>query len=157
MTFTNDQLATIQEFLAAPLYEACLLLVHTDPLRLEESASQLEERYGWRRWPVGRELSAVMLDVAVHDRGPAAAHWFRAAVDSRRPGPILATDIALLFEPALQLDPLRLLLDASRRALLIVTWPGAVVGDRLAYAVTEHSHYRTWPRSALCPHCVVSL
>lgn len=157
MTFTNEQLATIQEFLAAPPYEACLLFAHTDQFWLEESATQLEELNGWHRWAVGRELSAVLLNVPVHDRGPAAAHWFRAAADSRRPGPVLATDIALLFEPTLQLDPLRLLLDASRRASLLVAWPGAVVGDRLTYAVAEHSHYRTWPRSALCPHCVVSL
>jgi len=157
MIFTNDQLTTIQDFLAAKPYEACLLFVHTDPFRLEEAASQLEERCGWRRWPVGRELSAALLDTPANDRGLAAAEWFRAAVDARRPGPILITDIALLFEPALHLDPLPLMRKASRRTPLIVAWPGAVEGDRLAYAVAEHSHYRTWPRSALCPHCVVSL
>ena len=157
MIFTNDQLTTVQDFLAAKPYEACLLFVHADPFRLEEAAAQLEERYGWRRWPVGRELSGALLDVAVHERGPETGRWFREAVDARRPSPILVTDIALLFESSFQLDPLRLLLEASRRTPLIVAWPGNLAGDRLAYAVPEHSHYRTWPRSALCPHCVVSL
>lgn len=157
MTFTNDQITIVQDFLAAKPYEACLLFVHADPFRLDEAAVQLEERYGWRRWPFGGELSAALLDVPVHDRGPEAASWFRAAVDARRPGPILVSDVALLFEPALSLDPLRLILDISRRAPLLVAWPGNIEGDRLAYAVPEHSHYRTWPRSALCPHCVVSL
>lgn len=157
MTFTNDQLTTIQAFPAATLYEACLLFVHTDPLRLETAASQLEQSQGQRRWPVGRELSAFLLNLPAPDRGPATAEWFRAAVDARHPDPVLVTDIALLFEPVLQLDPLRLLLDASRRTALIVAWPGSVEGSRLAYAVPDHSHYRVWPRSALCSYCIVSL
>ncbi len=102
MTFTNDQLTTIQAFPAATLYEACLLFVHTDPLRLETAASQLEQSQGQRRWPVGRELSAFLLNLPAPDRGPATAEWFRAAVDARHPDPVLVTDIALLFEPVLQ-------------------------------------------------------
>lgn len=147
----------VQQFLAATTYEACLLIVHPDPLRLYEAIAQIELQLTQAAWPVGRELGAALLDTPANDRGPATARWFRAAVDARRPGPILITDIALLFEPVLQLDPLRLLLDASRRTPLIVAWPGAVEGDRLAYAVAEHSHYRTWPVSDLCPNCVVPL
>lgn len=157
MTFTNDQLTIIQDFLAVKPYEACLLFVHADPFRLEKATSALEERYGWRRWPIGRELSTALLDVPVQDRESAARRWFRADVDARRLGPILVTDIALLFEPSFLLDPLRLMLEASRRTPLIVAWPGILEGDHLAYAVPEHSHYRTWPISALCSHCVVSL
>ncbi len=157
MTFTNDQLTTVEGFLTPAPYEACLLFVHVDPLRLDRAASHLEERYGWRRGSIGRELSAALLDTPTRDRGPAAARWFYSVADDRRPAPFLVTDIALLFEPTLQLDPLRLLLDVSRRVALIVAWPGAVEGDRLAYAVAEHSHYRTWPKTALCPYCVVSL
>lgn len=157
MIFTSDQLTTVQDFLVAKLYEACLLFVHPNPFRLEEATSQLEERYGWRRWLVSHELGAALLDVPVHDRESAARRWFRADVDARRLGPILVTDIALLFEPSFLLDPLRLMLEASRLTPLIVAWPGILEGDRLAYAVPEHSHYRTWPRSALCSHCVVSL
>lgn len=61
---------------------------------------------------------------------------------------IFATDIALLFEPTLLLNPLMLMLEASRRTPIIVAWPGIIEGDRLAYAVLEHSHYRPSVRIA---------
>jgi hypothetical protein len=56
------------------------------------------------------------------------------------------TDIDLLFEPTWALDPLALLRSASRSARLIVAWPGTYAHDTLAYAVPEHSAYRTWRR-----------
>jgi len=52
----------------------------------------------------------------------------------------------LLFDPALELDTLRLLCDVSRVARMVVTWPGSYRDDVLAYAVPDHSHYRTWRR-----------
>jgi len=53
-------------------------------------------------------------------------------------------EIDVLFEPTLKLDPLGLLRQFSRVTKLIVTWPGTYINDVLAYAVPEHSHYRTW-------------
>lgn len=60
------------------------------------------------------------------------------------PDPVLCTNIDLLFEPTLKLDPLRLMRDVSRVTRLVVTWPGSYVDSVLAYAVPDHSHYRIW-------------
>jgi hypothetical protein len=60
------------------------------------------------------------------------------------PGPVLCTEIDLLFEPSLELDPLPLLVDISRATRLVIAWPGSYVGGVLAYAAPEHAHYRTW-------------
>lgn len=70
------------------------------------------------------------------------------------PGPLLVTQIDLLFEPSLGLDPLALLRSASRQRTLMVAWPGSYESGVLAYAVPEHSHYRTWPKPDLCDYCV---
>ena len=58
--------------------------------------------------------------------------------------PLICTDLDLLFEPALQLDPLPLLHQMGRRRPLVACWPGTCAGGLLAYAVPEHAHYRTW-------------
>jgi len=34
--------------------------------------------------------------------------------------------------------------DVSRVARMVVAWPGSYLDDVLAYAVPDHSHYRTW-------------
>ena len=42
------------------------------------------------------------------------------------------TDIEVLFWPTVMVDPLRLFRSLSRRAPVIVRWPGPVSGDRRA-------------------------
>ncbi len=67
-----------------------------------------------------------------------------AAIREAVGDPLWLTDISLLFEPSLALDPLALLQRLAERRNLIVLWPGTWDGHTLTYAVPEHAHYRTW-------------
>jgi hypothetical protein len=73
-----------------------------------------------------------------------ANRWTKTRLGDLSPGPVLCTDIDLLFEPRLSLNPLRLFKDAGRITRLIVAWPGIYRDDVLSYAVPDHAHYRTW-------------
>jgi hypothetical protein len=73
-----------------------------------------------------------------------ANRWTKTRLGDLSPGPVLCTDIDLLFEPSLSLNPLRLFKDAGRITRLIVAWPGTYRDDVLSYAVPDHAHYRTW-------------
>jgi len=98
---------------------------------------------------VGRELSAALLSEPPRRRSAAARRWIETRlreIASTHAGAVLCTEIDLLFEPTLQLDPLKLLRDASRVTRIVVAWPGSYASDVLAYAVPEHKHYRTWRR-----------
>jgi hypothetical protein len=95
---------------------------------------------------VGKELSGALLGEPSQARPRLARAWLLDTATCLAPGPVLLTDIDLLFESAWALDPVALLRSASRSALLIVAWPGAYEQDTLAYAVPEHSAYRTWHR-----------
>ena len=93
------------------------------------------------------------------------AHWLRRCATVRRgcaggrriagsggrlgeeaPGPVLCTEIDLLFEPSLGLDPLALFRQVSRETALVVAWPGGWDGGGLTYATPEYGHYRAWER-----------
>jgi hypothetical protein len=124
----------------------CLLLVHPGIRRLEEAANELLSLHAWPHLSVGRELSAVLLSERPQLRSRTADLWMRTRLGETAPGPVLCTEIDLLFEPMLELDPLRLIRDISRRTRLVVTWPGSYLDDVLAYAVPDHGHYRTWHR-----------
>ncbi len=50
--------------------------------------------------------------------------------------------IELLFEPAMQRDPLKLLQGCSRNRSLIVHWPGEIHDGCLTYATPGHPEYR---------------
>jgi hypothetical protein len=122
----------------------CLFLVSPEIRKLEHAADDLRSVYAWPCLSLGRELGSVLLPV-IPQRRPREAHrWMKTHLDGLSPGPVLCTEIDLLFEPALELDPLRLLCDVGRVARLVVTWPGSHLHDVLAYAVPDHSHYRTW-------------
>jgi hypothetical protein len=60
-------------------------------------------------------------------------------------GPLLVDHIELLFDPLLQVDPLRGLKLASRRRRLLVIWPGRLAdGAHLTYAEPGHPEYRRY-------------
>ena len=124
----------------------CLLLVHPEVRRLEDVADELSSGYGWPHLPVGRALSAALLAGPPGRRPSEARRWTKARLGEMAPGPVLCTGIDLLFEPGLELDPLRLLCDAGRLTRLVVAWPGDYQDGILSYAVPAHGHYRTWRR-----------
>lgn len=147
----------LERFLASRPYYPCCLLVHRDVRQLQQVAELLRTWHPWSVLAVGAALSTALRTVAPHQRSRAAHPALVAAVRPYAPGPLLCTDIDLLFEPALALDPLRLLRDTSRLATLIVLWPGAAGGGTLTYAVPTHSHYRSWSCIDLPAESVVSL
>ena len=125
-------------------FHACLLLVHPEVRRLEDAANELLSVYGWPGLSVGRELGAVLLSEPPARRSRTARRWIETRLGQMAPGPVLCTEIDLLFEPMLKLNPLGLLRHASRVTQLVVTWPGSYLGYVLAYAAPGHGHYRTW-------------
>jgi len=133
---------TVTDFLRTS--HTCLLLVHPAVSRLEDAANELSSVYDWPRLSVGRELSAVLLSETPGLCSRAARQWMKIHLREMAPGPVLCTEIDLLFDPTLKVDPLRLMRDVGRVTRLVVTWPGSYVDNVLAYAVPGHSHYRTW-------------
>ncbi len=128
---------------------SCLFLVHPDIGKLEQMADALLSTYDWARLSVGKELSNVLLPTRLQRRSHKARQWMSARLGSIKPGPVLCTEIDLLFEPQIELDPPTLFHDLGRICHIVVTWPGSYQGDILTYAVPEHSHYRTWRKPGL--------
>jgi hypothetical protein len=144
----------ITAFLNTPAYHSCLLLVHPDIRRLEDAASELVSLYGWPRLSIGRDLSAALLAEPSANYSYAARQWLETKLSQIAPGPVLCTEIDLLFEPALKLDPLGLLRQASRVTKLVVTWPGNYLDGTLSYAVPAHCHSRTWRQPEVAIACL---
>ena len=125
---------------------SCLLLVHPEPERVNRLVGEMAQERGWPDIAVGRELSVALFSVPVKDRGREARVWMRERISGVAPGPVVLTGIDVLFEPALELEPVGLLRQMGRLTPLAVAWPGIVEGERLAYAAPEHGHYRVWNR-----------
>ena len=135
---------SVRRFLKSPPYYPCLLIAHPDIGRLASVADELASAYGWPRLPVGKPLSEALLCEPPSRYSVASQRWLYAQATLLSPGPALCTEIDLLFEPELRLDPLALLRQASRISTLVVIWPGGVDGDVVNYAVPGHTRYRAW-------------
>ena len=91
---------------------------------------------------LGLVLSQRLLDISSQQR-PAQAPIALANVLAGQE-PVMLYDIELLFEPALQLDPLRALRAASRSRILLALWPGVFEGGNLTYAEPGHPEYKQY-------------
>ena len=143
--------------LASHLVYPCVLLAQVDIGRLDAAGCALSGRFGWPIMTVGDQLSAALLAVAPRRRPRMAGQVIAEAVGWLAPGPVVCSGIDLLFEPALELDALRLLREASRAVPLVVLWPGQYQERVLSYAVPEHAHYRAWRQTDLCDGCIIDL
>ena len=91
---------------------------------------------------LGLALSRRLLDISSHQR-PAQAPILLADLLADQE-PTMLYDIELLFDPILQLEPLRALKAASRSRTLLVLWPGASEDEGLTYAKPGHPEYKRY-------------
>jgi len=153
----EDLSQRLVDLLSSQAYYPCVLLTETGVARLHAAAQLLASQLGWPVVSAGETLCAALLDIPRKRRPQAARQAIMDQIERLAPGPLLCCDIDLLFDPALELDPLRLLRDASRQAPLAVFWPGAYTDGLLSYAVAEHAHYRAWRQTELCQGCIIPL
>ncbi len=138
----------LQTAIAAWLPDArtCLLLVHEDIRMLDAAARAIASSNGWHSVSIGGELSAALLQVSARRRPRTAQDWLTSRLVSLAPGPALCTEVDLLFEPTLELDPLWLFQRVGRVVPTAALWPGSYANDILTYATATHTHYRSWLR-----------
>ena len=120
----------------------CVLIVDPDIQKLDSIKRTLSE--DWMRLSIGKELSNHLLTSVGVDRSLAAHEWLEFTLRKHAPGPILCTDIDIIFHPSFALDPLAILKQASRHTKLVVLWPGDYQSGILSYAIPTHQHYRFW-------------
>jgi hypothetical protein len=153
----EDISVRIDQILTARSYYPCVLLVHTDMHRLQDTVQELAQHTGWPELAVSRVLTDALADQFPARRSTLASTALDRPLADLRPGLVICTDLPLLFEPSLELDPLALLRQWSRRGPVIAAWPGIYSDDGLAYAVPAHAHYRLWQNTRLDPGCIMPL
>lgn len=113
------------------------------------------------------ELSRRMLELTESQRGRRLAQLLGDVVDAAEaereeaaPGPpsgpmVLLDNIELVFDPAFQQDPLKLLQGPSRHRVIVAAWPGTVAEGRLTYAVPGHPEHRSYRVADLAADALV--
>ena len=121
-----------------------MLLVHPETDVLTKTVDELVNNYELPNLDIGMTLSEVLLPIKLGERSRFVRTWLGKEISDFSSNPILVTNIDLLFEPSLKLDPLQLFRGIGRRGMVIVMWPGEFDGSNLSYAVPEHRNYQIW-------------
>jgi Cdc6-like AAA superfamily ATPase len=91
---------------------------------------------------VNRELSQRMLEMTRSQRSRQVERLLREVI-AGIPGDIILLDnMEILFDPELEVEPLRLLQLSSRNRTLVATWSGSFMDGILTYAEPGHPEFQ---------------
>jgi hypothetical protein len=128
----------------SPLYYRLVLIVGLQGSGKTSALREVAERKGVPLINVNLEISRALLGLT-HKQRPLQVSRLLDEIASSKGGEILLLDnIEVLFEPSLQIDPLRLLQGLSRNHVVLAAWSGALGHGRLVYAEPRHPEYRSY-------------
>lgn len=98
---------------------------------------------------IGRLLSAAMIEIAAPHRAVSVDDAFSDILASGGKDVLCLDHLDVLFEVSLRLQPIDLVRNASRRFLLVASWPGTTTSDSLVFGPEEHPAHLKIPRQDL--------
>ena len=99
---------------------------------------------GWQYVNCRTLLTEAMLEMVPKVRAQEAPKLIMAALEALKPEVVVLDDMQVLFAPVLQVDPLHLLRQLSRKFSVVAAWPGEYDGSRLVVAASGPSEPKTY-------------
>jgi hypothetical protein len=82
-----------------------------------------------------------MLELTHSQRARQVERLFKDVIASAQGDVVLLDNLEILFDPSLEVEPLRLLQVVSRTCTLVATWNGQYRHETLTYAEPGHPEY----------------
>lgn len=89
-------------------------------------------------------LSQKLLELPRNKRPAKVDRVFGEIIEASDGDLVVLDDLEVLFDPVLQVDPLRLLKGHSRNKTLIASWNGTFHDGTLSYAEPDHPEYKSY-------------
>ena len=134
---------------ATAAYHRLVLVVGPASTGKTTALQAVRDRSGARLVNVNLELSRRMLDLTQLQRSLRLPRLLQEIASNGGGKTVLLDNIEVLFDVALQQDPLRLLQGISRNRIVVAAWNGSIAKGVLTYAVPGHPEYRCYPSGDL--------
>lgn len=129
---------------AANQYYRLVLLVGRSGSGKTGLLQSVSKEKGYPLVNVNLSISQKMLELTKGQRSKRVERLFKELLDGLEGDVVLLDNLELLFEPTLEIDPLRLLQMRSRNRTLVVSWNGTFENDALNYAESGHPEYQSY-------------
>lgn len=127
------------------LYNRLILLVAPSGRGKSSILQALQQKTKANLINLGLELSQQLLEFNEKQRALQVNRLISNLLNTFHSDLVLLDNTEILFQPSLQLDPLRLLQKLSRDRTIVAAWNGCVKDGHLIYAAPEHPEYRRYP------------
>ena len=127
------------------LYHRLILVVGPEGKGKTSALQEVAKRIDAPLMNINLELSRRMLDLTERQRALQVQRLLDQIASEPERDVILLDNVEILFDVALQQDPLRLLQGISRNRTVAAAWNGSIENDHLIYAAPHHPEYRRYP------------
>ncbi len=134
---------------AGTLYHRLILVVGRAGSGKSAAIREVAQRMDRSVINVNLALSRRMLDLSERQRALQVPRLLDEALAQAGAEPVLLDPITILFDVALQQDPLRLLQGVARNRIVVAAWSGVVEQGQLLYAEPGHPEFRRYPAQDL--------
>jgi len=110
-----------------------------------DAVRKVSAQLGWPVINVGKDVSERLLSLTVRQRRLKAEEVVADALDASGRRELCLDNTEVLFDSALALNPVNLLLNLSRNRVLVVAWNGRLENGSLVYAYPEHPEHFIGP------------
>jgi hypothetical protein len=120
-----------------------LLIVDISTTNLEKLAVDMASRYELTQLSLNKELSQILVSEPRQFYASKIIEWITTKSNGTE-ATVLFSNIDILFEPSLEIDPLMLFKKICRHRQIVVLWPGEFSNNNLIYATPDHAHFKRW-------------
>ncbi len=127
--------------LASGLYNRLVLLAGPQGAGKTAALRSIAKAQNYPIINVNLQLCKAMLELTRSQRTRQVERLFKAVVGAVPAEVVLLDNLEVLFDPGLEVEPLRLLLNASRNQTLVAAWNGTFRDGTLVYAEPGHPEF----------------
>ncbi len=106
-----------------------------------DSLQAVVQQHGYPYLNVNLELSKKLLELTRSQRSRQVERLFKEVIASVPGDVVLLDNLEVLFDPALEVEPLRLLQVSSRNRTVVASWNGTWKDGTLIYAEPGHPEF----------------
>jgi len=129
---------------AGQRYHRLVLLIGASGAGKTDLLRSLAGSEGYAYLNVNLHLSQRMVELTKAQRARQADRLMEELIGSQATGVVILDNLEMLFDPALKLDPLKLLQGVSRNRTIVASWNGSYGEGTLTYAQPDHPEYRSY-------------